>query len=460
MREDRLGNVERHHAVPLIGRASDRPAWFDAFLVGVLGFLIFVATAKYHDPLNNDTRAAGVAAWQFAHHGNATLNAFHDNYAWIFPSHGRYVTNRLPGVIFWATPFYVLLGGNGYPAIYPGAFAAALSAAIAVSVLFVLAARLVSRRAALLAALLLAFATGTWTVSADQLWTHGPAQAAVLLTVLLASRNQWLIAGLPAGFAILVRPHLGVVAVVLCAFALVRGRNWRPLLIGVGCAAGAAILLAYNQALWGKWTIFGGYNQPVAASGHKFETLFTGVLGDFVSPERGLLVMTPALLLLLPGLRRAWAAASDWVRSATVAGLAYLALQLWGIRFWGGDGFYSYRTTLETLTLCAPLLVLCWREWTTKTLLRRAAFAALAAISVALHAFGAVINWVPGGINLSPWKTYMPIDLAHHIGATQTAAWVAVGLLAAIASVMWTLRHPADTAAARSTDDAAKVVVA
>lgn len=437
----------------------NRPLWFDAFLIGVVALLLFVATAQYRDPLNNDTRAAAMAAWQLAHHGNATLDAF-AGHTWIFESHGRYVTNRLPGVVFWGTPFYALLGGGGYPAIYPGALAAALAAAIAVSLMFVLAARLVPRRVALVAALLFGFATGTWTVSADQLWTHGPAQAAVLLTVLLASRRQWLFTGIPAGFAILIRPHLGIVAVVICAFALIRQKTLRPLLMGVGCAIGTAALLAYNQALWHEWTIFGGYNQPVAASGHKFEAMVTGTLGDLVSPERGLLVMTPALLLLLPGLRRAWVNASEWVRTAAVAGLAYLVLQLWGIRFWGGDGFYSYRTTLETLTLCTPLLVLCWREWTVKRVQRRVVFAALAAVSVALHAFGAVINWVPGGVNLPPWRTYMPIDLARHVGAAQTAGWIAAAVVAVVAAVVWTLRRTTGPEDQQRIGDDAKVAVA
>jgi hypothetical protein len=125
---------------------SNRPIWFDAFLLGVAAFVVFAATAQYHDPLNNDTRASAIAAWQLAHHGNATLDAFYPHYAWLFESHGRYVTNRLPGTVFWATPFYALLGGSDYPAVYPGALAAAVASALAVGLAFVLACRLVSRR--------------------------------------------------------------------------------------------------------------------------------------------------------------------------------------------------------------------------------------------------------------------------------------------------------------------------
>ena len=424
--------------------AAPRPVWFDAFIVGAVALLVFVATANYHDPLNNDTRATALAAWQLAHHGNATLTAFDGHFEWLFRVDGRDVTNRLPGTIFWATPFYLVLGGRAFPNVYPGALAADVASALAVAFVFSLCCRLVDRRTAAAAAGLFAFATATWTVSADQLWTHGPAQAAIVLTLLFAVRNQWLLAGIPAGFAILIRPHLAVVALIFGVAAATRTKELRPLLIGLGASGGAIILLAYNHALWGGISIFGGYNQPVVASSHKFRALVTGFAGDFVSPERGLLVMTPALLLLLPGTRAAWRIAPDWVRWAAAAGLGYLVLQLWGIRFGGGDGFYSYRTTLEVMSLCVPLLVVAWREWTSRTRARRVMFAVLATLSVALHAFGAVINWVPGGMPNAPWRIYLPVDLAHHIGAAQTSLWIAgtlVGTVAAIA-LAWRQQPP------------------
>jgi len=321
MRKDRFRDVERHVEVPLARPVSGRPIWFDAFLVGVFSFAVFAATAQYHDPLNNDTRAAAIAAWQLAHHGNSTLDAFYGHYSWIFESHGRYVTDRFPGVIFWATPFYVALGGGDYPAIYPGALAAELATAIATALVFALASRVVTRRTAVVAALLFAFATGAWTVAADQLWTHGPAQAAVLLTVLFVARRQWLLAGIPAGFAILIRPHLGEVAVVLGVVGVLRYRRARPLLIALGSGAGVVVLLLYNHALWDRWSVFGGYQNTASASAHSMGDFLIGVPGVFVSPERGMLVMTPALLLLIPGLRRAWRVAEWWIRASALADL-------------------------------------------------------------------------------------------------------------------------------------------
>ncbi|HEY5200844.1 MAG TPA: hypothetical protein VIJ31_08020 [Acidothermaceae bacterium] len=432
-----------------VSRAPIRPIWFDAFLVGVIAFAVFAATAQYHDPLNNDAHATAVAAWQLAHHGNATLTAYQGQFPWLYPVDGRYVTNRLPGTIFWAAPFYALIGSSSYPPIYPSALAAALASAIAVGLAFALCCRIASRRQAAAAALALAFATGTWTVSAKELWTHGPAQAAVLLTVLCYSHRRWLLAGIPAGFAILIRPHLGVVAVVLGVAAAVRERSLRPLLISVGSAVGLWILLLYNHAVWGAWTVFGGYPDSAQASGHAVVEFGVGIVGTFVSPERGVLVMTPALLLLLPGCRAAWRVAPWWVRSATLSGIVYVAVQIWVSRFSGGDGFYSYRTPLEGLTLCVPLLTIAWREWTSTTRVRRTAFAGLAAASVALHAFGSIVDWVLPGPNHSPWKTYMPFDLARHIGGLQTTLWLcaAVAAIAGIAVLTWrtAARTPAAT---------------
>jgi hypothetical protein len=97
--------------------APVRPVWFDASLVGVIAFAVFATTPHFRDPLNNDTHATAVAAWQLAHHRNATLTAFHGRLPWLFPVDDRDVTNLLPGTIFWGAPFSALLGPSSYPPI-------------------------------------------------------------------------------------------------------------------------------------------------------------------------------------------------------------------------------------------------------------------------------------------------------------------------------------------------------
>jgi hypothetical protein len=73
-----------------------------------------------------------------------------------------------------------------------------------------------------------------------------------------------------------------------------------------------------------------------------------------------------------------------------VAGLAYLVVELKTNRFSGGSEFWSYRYPLETLTLCAPLLLLAWREYTARTEWRRAAFLALGIFAISLQTAAAV----------------------------------------------------------------------
>jgi hypothetical protein len=422
-----------------------RPVAVDAWIIGFAVFAVYIATAKFSDPLDTDTRAASVAAWQLAMHGNATLTAVASKASWVYHVGNRDVTNRFPGVIFWGAPFYLLFGSRGAPTIYPGALAASASSAIAVALAFVLLTSLLSRRQAFIGALLFALATGTWTVSSNQLWTHGPAQLAVLLTLLLIRRDRWLLAGLPAGFAIVLRPHLGVVAAVLGLIEAVRTRRLRPLLISAGCLAGLAILIVYNHDVWGRYSIFGSYTSLDDVPSHRLSGFLFGIAGSLVSPERGMLVMTPALIPLLPGLRKGWSAAPWWVRSGALAGLAYLGVQLWMSRFSGGSGFYSYRVTLEGLSLCVPLLALAFREWTSETRARRTVFAVLATVSVALHAFGAVIDWTPSG-QQAPWTTFLPINLARHVGLVPTSgAIVGAILLAAAAGRLSWQRQPAPT---------------
>lgn len=185
-------------------------------------------------------------------------------------------------------------------------------------------------------------------------------------------------------------------------------RSVRPaVVIGALTAAGLAAFALYSHRYWNvvvtgadqAVTVARGVLNGTATHGY-FDALTDwsmGALGDLgykiagalVSPGRGLLIGAPFLVLLLPGLRRAWRVAPDWVRSAAVGGLVYLLIQLKAEVFTGGQFFWSYRYPLETLTLCAPLLVLAWRRFAARTRLRRAWFGALVAVAVGFQAVGA-----------------------------------------------------------------------
>ncbi|MEX0658951.1 MAG: hypothetical protein WD080_07430, partial [Egibacteraceae bacterium] len=72
--------------------------------------LVYLATATYTWGVSPDPVAAGVPAWQLVTHGNLTLDAFEGRLLWFVDNGERVVSNRTPGVIFFAVPFYWLVG--------------------------------------------------------------------------------------------------------------------------------------------------------------------------------------------------------------------------------------------------------------------------------------------------------------------------------------------------------------
>lgn len=379
-------------------------------------WLLYLLTANYLFQ-SIDTTSMYYPSWQLARHGNITMTAFADDLGFWVDTGDRLVSNRFPGATWLATPFY-LLDPFGSPLPLMANLTAAAAVAGAVTVLFVLLCRLVPTGTALTASLVFAFATPTWTVSADALWTHGPGQLWLLSGVLLFSRGRYLAAGLLLGAAVVTRPHYALVPAVLGLFELARTRRLRPVtLIALGSGLGLLVLLVYNQHVFGSWDPRGGYAPaPGDNTGRSLDP--TGItalqygerlLGTLVSPSRGVLVLTP-FLLLLPGLRAAWRTGPSWVRAAAVGGTAYLLVQLRGNGWTGGYSFYSYRLAIEWLTLCAPLLVLAYVSWTSRARWRRRAFLALVLFSLATHAVGALL-YRGDGAEPDYWRHWPPGQL-------------------------------------------------
>jgi hypothetical protein len=395
--------------------------------LGLTLFTVFLLTSNLSSEQSGDTVFAALPAWQLAQHGTLQLDQFAGWSGWLVQVYDHWYSNRFPGVIASGVPFYAALGNPAAPGVLPAAVAAAFWTAGAMLVLHWLLCRFVSPMTATVAVLVTALATPVWTVSADGLWTHGPAQFVLLLGVALGVRRRWTLAGTAYGIAILLRPHLAFVPLVIGLWHA-RGNRGPAIAtrVGAGSLAGVVALLLYQHAVFGRWSLLGGYS-PAHASpeGVGWSELPVNLLGALVSPERGLLLLTPFLMALAPGFRRAWRVAPSWVRSAAVAGLAYGAVQLYLMRFSGGSRFYSWRVLIETFTLMTPLLVLCWTEWTSRTTRRRVIFAALVGLSIGHHAAGAIVNWIPL-TETDPWRTLMIVDVLRAAGSTFTLAWATV----------------------------------
>lgn len=406
---------------------ASAPTWFQGALLGSGVFLAFVLTAWYGGRQNTDTWAAILPAWQLGQFGSLDLDGYDGGIPWKVDVDDHVYSNRFPGVILAATPFYALLGSGGEPTIYPGGVAAAFWAAAAVAVCFAVCRRLVPARVALAATLIFAFATPTWSVSADAMWTHGPNQLWLLLGILFLGSARPVLAGLSAAMTVLIRPHMAVAWAGAGLYHLWSSRRVSHfLLFSLTTLLGAALLVLYNWQVFGHANLLGGYRSDHLEAGGVGPTVFVvNILGSLISPHRGVLLLTPFLWLLIPGLRPAWSTAPDWVRAAAVAGLCYALVQLYLIRFIGGHGFYSYRTMIEPLTFLVPLLVCSYQAWTTLTPGRKAAFQGLVVLSVSFHAFGAVLDHhrVESG---NPFRMFSGIQVARDVGVIGTGAWIVV----------------------------------
>lgn len=234
---------------------------------------------------------------------------------------------------------------------------ASLVVAATTGLLFLVArVRGLGRAWSVVVALVFAFCTQAWSTASRGLWQHGPAMLALtsaLYLLLLARRNpRWAaVAGLPLALGVLMRPTGVLPLVILGAYVLVRHpRRFAAF------AVLALLVLGSFVAL--NWVSFGAAlpsyflpsGQPIGA----WSDVPWAMVGNLVSPNRGLLVFAPVLVLALPGMlvavrARTWTA----LDTAVLATLAahFLAVSFAG-EWWAGHSF-GPRFTTDTV----PLLI-------------------------------------------------------------------------------------------------------
>ena len=404
-----VGGLESIQAVEVA--SSNRPRWVVALVVFLGALAVYLPTATYDDLQINDSQATAISAWSLGEHGTLVLPEIWLDVPWrSVTTAGDQVTNRFPGTIAWGAAFYALTPGSADPQrahdvpFGPAGVAAALAAALVVSGMFLALDGVVTRPVAIGASLLLGFATGTWTVSADSLFTHGPAQLAFVLALLAFRYDRLWLAGLAMGGAITTRPTLAVAA-LLCGLWLgaVR-RSLRPVVaIGLSSSLGLLSVSLYSWALFGRWLPRAGYR--AGASGGELSilervvgtddspALWENLWNTLLHPQRGILIYSSFLVVLVFGLRRGWRGSPDWGRASAIAGVAVLLAHLLVLpnSFHGGNDFFGYRVPLEMLTLATPLLAAAAERAMLTSRLARRALAITAVGSLAAFSLGATI---------------------------------------------------------------------
>ena len=392
------------------------PRLFAVVFVPLL--VLYLLTATWERPYHIDPFSNALPAWNLASSGSFHLDQhtqlasvdYYSNVGWVVPARDSVASQYPPGTALLAAPLYavwpedasleIVSGSNNpdaaaveilLPPFGPAAILASVAVAVAMALLgLVFRAVGATPTASIVGAYLAGLGTSAWSVGADQLWQHGPAMMWIALGLLLSARQ---VAGSGFAFAlsVLTRPPTALVPASIGLYRSWKERSVKPaLLIGFGSAIGLIAFLAYNQLIFGSFSVSAGYGEAFRDNALSLDVAgyLRNVFRGALSATRGFLIWSPFLLVLLPGMRAGWKVASTWVRGAAIGGVLYLLHQYKANRFSGGSGFFTYRYPLEALTAAAPLLYLSFKEWVSVRPRMMWAFFAMAAVSVAIHGLG------------------------------------------------------------------------
>lgn len=405
-----------------------QPGWWTVgvFLLCAIIYLPTTDGTQIHD----DAYSASLESWRIAVTHRPWLDGFDFNamarvinpaavQAFVHANPASHlVAFRSPGVVLASIPAYWLHGGGTSPADYstaPGNVTAALLTAAAMALLFAAVRRRIGVRVALATVLILAFATPMWSVSANWIFTHAITVFGIAGMAWAADRDRWWLVGLFGGIGLLGRLHVAITVAVVGIGVAIWRRDWRVAYrTGIPSAALLGLGSLWSRWLYGSWVPSGGYGAGPAhrlvsgtvgdgpAIGHGVASRLTNQLGLWVAPDRGLLIWTPAILLLLPALVRSWRKLPDWSRVLLCGGVAYALVQGQIDGFTGGDGFWGYRLMLEPLTCAVPALAFSAKAMGTGA---RRVLPWLAGVMLAAIAVGAIdpLNLTPSGLATGPW---------------------------------------------------------
>jgi Dolichyl-phosphate-mannose-protein mannosyltransferase len=352
--------------------------------VGIFFFVLAVYTLTYVGAFkSNDERALFSGVDSFVKRGDFTVNQIYWDYTHVGmrTTAGDMVPNYEPAQMVAAIPFYVwgrALGAAVQGVLFFGAVIMAAAAALVYLCLLELGYR---RRSSVLGALVFAFATMAWPYSRT-FFREPLTVLAYLLAIYAALRYRppaprslvWpALAGASLGLALTTK-QISIVLIpplVLLAVVYEWGRpSGKSLVTGdrtgrVGAAVAAIVPLAvflllgrlYNAAVLGGVEVFArdivDYTTNPQLSQSVPERMIRAALGLSISPYKGLLWYSPALILGLVGVipflrRRLW----EGVAFLMLVGALLLGYSRYN--YWSGGVAWGSRYMLPAV----PFLVL------------------------------------------------------------------------------------------------------
>lgn len=320
---------------------------------------LFALVGRWSIPANVDVIATDVPAWRVATEQTLEVELLEEANPWIVSDkEGRPVSNRAPGLIATPVPAYAIAQPSDFTNL-PGTATALLMTLGALYILHRLLIRHFDHNFSLVSILVLALGTTTWTISAAQLWPHGPGQFWLALALMGAASSRYALTGSAFGLAILTRPITAVPAAVVGLRQAWRERRWGPAIkVGVLSVLGVAVLALYNRWLFGSAGVAGEQSSPVVERTlQSYNPLdYLGNLFEmYLGVPNGFLLFSPVILVAAVGVIQIWRTIPDWARSGALAGLIYLLVHAAANRASGGMQIF-YRYPLEALALALPAL--------------------------------------------------------------------------------------------------------
>jgi hypothetical protein len=382
------------------------------------------------------------------HRHTLNIDAYHDNTEDKALFDGHHYSDKAPGLALLGVPVawvgQAVLGGFGYSADDCTGYAllaygvtltvaggAAVAAALAVFYLLLYLGTALP--AAIWGAVITGLGTPLWAY-ATLFWGHALGAALLVTAVLLGclatdetpARRRWHFVGVGAclGWAVISAYPTALPAAVIggsVAWTTRRGRGTVALgemlaCTGAAAAACGAILLAHNAWVFGSPFVL-GYSHTQGFGGMKVGLFGVGVpriqviYEVLIGPTRGLLRLSPVLVLSVAGFWAMWrtSSRSRWVAvQAMGCFLTLLAINA-GYTYWNGGYTYGPRHLGDALPLLAVGAGFCFDRLQHRG--ARLTFAAVALFGI-INALMAVSTATPADAVLLPWHEFLSGNLA------------------------------------------------
>ena len=327
---------------------------------------------------SHDSQPTKYAAREFLLRGTLSLNyvvgktpELASRSAFVKAADGRYRSaySPVPALIAAAVtwPFWKMSLIDVRAPLAPSlmaAFTSALLMAIVAALVYLTARVSQERTPAFLLALGAGAGTGFWPTASQTLWQHESAifgWSLAVFALMTSAHRPWLksvLIGVGVGLATASRLQLapGSLLIMIAAFTTT---GWQRSAASSAVAAAVVVPVLYCNAVWfgtplGAAPMLEALHESVHLTSTTFALQWEGAVGLLLSPNRGLLIFSPIVVIALAGIpsvvRGGWSTPHRWLLLAAAAQFTLYAMySVW----WGGHT-YGPRYMLDILPLLVP----------------------------------------------------------------------------------------------------------